>query len=206
MNKQSLIIGPGFASYEPKTPTSTSRIFVRHYPQILTVFVLLGILLTPGLAGAQAAVAWDAVVGVFSEDGKWRLDIGERAMKENVPASHNSWATRLIIKRLDGPSTGPVLPDHIVGIFSEDGKWRLDIGERAMKENVPASHNSWATRLRIVRLTGLSLGPVTYGDVVGIFSEDGKWRLDIGERATKENVPASHNSWATRLKIRPLTQ
>lgn len=156
------------------------------------------------LAGAQIDVDWNEVVGIFSEDGNWRLDIGERATKENIPASHDSWATRLTIKRLDGTSSGPVLADHVVGIFSEDDKWRLDIGERAMKENVPASHNSWATRLRIVRLNGLSIGPIIYGEVVGIFSEDGNWRLDIGERAMKENVPASHNSWATRLKIRGL--
>lgn len=142
------------------------------------------------------------VVGIFSEDGNFRLDIGTRAMKQNVPASHESWATRLILKRLDGPNTGPISPDHVVGIFSMNERFRLDIGTRAMKENVPADHESWATRLRIVPLNRVGGGPVQYNEVVGIFSEDGKFRLDIGTGAVKEDVPASHNSWATRLRIR----
>jgi len=92
--------------------------------------------------------------------------------------------------------------NNVVGIFSENGKVRLDIGIRAMKEEVPASHDSWATRLRIVPLNQLALGQITYGTVVGIFSETKQVRLDIGIRAVKERVPASHDSWATRLKIR----
>ena len=138
------------------------------------------------------------------EDGRWRLDIGDAAMKKNIPASHNSWATRLILKRLDGASSGSVKSSHLVGIFSEDGKWRLDIGEAATKKNIPSSHNSWATRLRILPLERMGLGKISYGEVVGVFSEDGKWRLDIGVAAMKKNTPASHNSWATRLQIIPL--
>ncbi len=79
---------------------------------------------------------------------------------------------------------------------------RLDIGIRAVKEEVPTSMTPGRHRLRIVRLNGLSIGPIKYGEVVGIFSEDGRVRLDIGIRAMKEEVPASHESWATRLKIR----
>ena len=155
-----------------------------------------------GPAGAQ--LEWNDVVGVFTESGKVRLDLGTRAVKENVPASHDSWATRLVIRRLDGPSQGPVSPDHVVGIFTENGDFRLDLGTAAMKENVPASHDSWATRLRIVRLNGLSLGPLLYGETVGVFTEDGRVRLDLGTRAMKKNIPASHDSWATRLRIRKL--
>ncbi len=154
-----------------------------------------------GLAGRALGIG-AGTVGIFSEDGKWRLDIGTRAMKENVPATYDSWATRLVIKRLDGPDSGPISDEHVVGIFSLNELYRLDIGTRATKENVPASHESWATRLRVIRLSSASSGPINYGDVVGIFSEDGKWRLDIGTRATKESVPASHESWATRLKFR----
>jgi hypothetical protein len=167
------------------------------------VLVLLSVWLAVGPAQAQADVQLNEVVGIFSENGQFRLDIGTDAVKQNVPASHDSWATRLIIRRLDGPSRGPVGSNHVVGIFSEDGKFRLDIGTDAMKRNVPASHVSWATQLRINRLNSSNIGPVMYEDVVGIFSEDGKYRLDIGTDAMKQNVPASHDSWATRLRIAP---
>jgi hypothetical protein len=165
--------------------------------------VLLGFLLAAVPAKAQHVVQLNEIVGIFSETGEFRLDIGTDAVKQNVPASHDSWATRLIIRRLDGPSRGPVHDNDVVGIFSEDGRFRLDIGTDAMKQNVPASHESWATRLRIARLSGPNVGPATYEDVVGIFSEDGKFRLDIGTDAMKKNVGADHNSWATRLRIKP---
>ncbi len=152
-------------------------------------------------AQAQAAIRYGQPIGVFSTQEYVRLDIGTRATKENVPASHNSWATRLRISRLDGPNQGPVYDNHLVGIFSEDGRYRLDIGTRATKENVPADHRSWATVLVIQRLDGPSSGEIRYGDLVGFFSEDGRFRLDIGTRAMKENVPASHESWATQFVI-----
>jgi hypothetical protein len=101
-------------------------------------------------ASAQSDIYYNQLVGVFSATEPVRLDIGTRATKETVPASHGSWATRLRIVRHDGPSAGPVAANHPVGIFSEDGNWRLDIGDRAMKENVPASHDSWATQLVIL--------------------------------------------------------
>jgi hypothetical protein len=50
----------------------------------------------------------------------------------------------------------------------------------------------------------VALMSATYEDVVGIFSEDGKFRLDIGTDTMKKNVAADHNSWATRLRIKPL--
>lgn len=149
----------------------------------------------------MSIIEYGKKIGVFSEDGKVRLDIGTDAMKKNVPASHDSWATRLVIKRLDGANSGPISDEHLVGIFSEDGKVRLDIGTDAMKKNVPATHDSWATRLVIKSLDGTNSGSVCYGQVVGIFSEDEKYRLDIGTDAVKKNVPSSHDSWATRLRI-----
>ena len=105
---------------------------------------------------------------------------------------------------MDGPNSGPVADAHVVGFFSLNEMVRLDIGEAATKKNIPASHESWATRLRIVRLSGVSNHSLSYGEIVGVFSEDGEWRLDIGTDAMKQNVPATHDSWATRLKIRPL--
>jgi hypothetical protein len=164
--------------------------------------VLASVLLAVGPAKAQQVLQLNEIVGIFSDNGV-RLDIGTDAVKQNVPASHDSWATRLIIRRLDGPSRGPVHSNDVIGIFSEDGRFRLDIGTDAMKQNVPASHESWATRLRIARLNGPNVGPVMYEDVVGIFSEDARFRLDIGTDAMKKNVPADHDSWATRLRIKP---
>ncbi|NEP61693.1 MAG: hypothetical protein F6K31_32865 [Symploca sp. SIO2G7] len=45
-------------------------------------------------ADTQETQEWNDLVGIFSEDGRVRLDVGIRAMKEEVPASHESWATR----------------------------------------------------------------------------------------------------------------
>jgi hypothetical protein len=110
--------------------------------------VLASVLLAAGPAKAQQVLQLNEIVGIFSDNGV-RLDIGTDAVKQNVPASHESWATRLRISRLNGPNVGPVMYEDIVGIFSEDARFRLDIGTDAMKKNVPADHDSWATRLRI---------------------------------------------------------
>lgn len=168
----------------------------------IALAVLLAIAAT-ATARAQEFISYGQPVGVFSATEYVRLDIGLRAVKAEVPGTHESWATRLYIRRLDGPSAGPVLSNHLVGIFSEDGRVRLDIGTRAMKENVPASHRSWATVLYIRRLDGPNYGQVRYGDLVGFFSQDGRVRLDIGSWAMLEEVPAYHESWATQLVIRP---
>lgn len=156
------------------------------------------------MASAAGTINYGDSVGIFSTTQAVRLDIGTLAMKENVPANHNSWATQLEIRRLDGPSTGPVMSDHEVGIFSPTQPYRLDIGTRATKENVPETHRSWATVLEIRAANGTKTGPVQYGDLIGIFSTTQPYRLDIGTRATKEDVPASHSSWATVLKITPV--
>ncbi|MEQ4616765.1 MAG: ETX/MTX2 family pore-forming toxin [Corticimicrobacter sp.] len=150
----------------------------------------------------MAELNYGSIVGVFSSDGRLRLDIGTWGLKKNIPANHDSWATRLVIRRLDGPNTGTVAADHTVGIFSEDGRVRLDIGNWAMQREVPASHESWATRLVIRKLDGTGAGtPVRYGDLIGIFSEDGKFRLDIGIDAVKKEILADHDSYATRFHI-----
>ncbi|MGB1256647.1 MAG: hypothetical protein ACPG51_12345 [Thiolinea sp.] len=167
-----------------------------------TLIILFAVIGTSKTVTAHDLVNYGDTIGIFAEDDRARLDVGIRAMKEEIPADHDSWATRLIIKRLDGRNDGPVSPEHLVGIFSEDGRARLDIGIRAMKEEIPADHESWATKLTIKRLDGDNQGPVHYDDVVGIFSEDGRVRLDVGIRAMKEEIPADHESWATRLRIK----
>ncbi|MGB1256646.1 MAG: OmpA family protein [Thiolinea sp.] len=172
----------------------------------MRILIRLGLLVSI-FCGATATFAGDTInygerVGIFAEDFRARLDVGIRAMKEEIPPDHESWATRLRIKRLDGPNQGPVNSDHLIGIFAEDGRARLDIGARAMKEEVPADHRSWATRVVFKRLDGPDEGPVQYGELLGIFSEDNRARLDIGIRAVKEEVPPNHESWATRLRIK----
>lgn len=150
----------------------------------------------------MSTIEYEKMVGIISKDGRFRLDISTDAMKQNIPATHDSWATRLVIKRLDGPSSGAVSDDQVVGIFSEDGKVRLDIGHDATKKDIPATHYCWGTRLIIKRLDGSSSGDVCYDHVVGIFSQDGKYRLDISTSAMKKDVPAKRDCWATRLKIK----
>lgn len=149
-------------------------------------------------------ITYGAPVGIFSTTEPVRLDIGTDAVKMNVPDTHKSWATELVITRLDGPNEGPVMSTHEIGIFSATEPVRLDIGTDAMKMNVPASHRSWATVLEVRSVDGSKKGPVNYGDVVGIFSTTQPVRLDIGTDAMKMNVPASHVSWATVLKITPV--
>jgi hypothetical protein len=140
-------------------------------------------------------------VGVFSENLKARLDIGGRAMKKTVPASHDSWATRLRIERVDGVSEGPVDNDHLIRIVSENGKVRLDIGSDSMKETVPSEHLSWATRLKFKPIEAKNSEILQYGDVVGLYSSDFKYRLDLGSDAVEHPADPDHESWATRLRV-----
>lgn len=149
-------------------------------------------------------LSYNSKYGVFSENGLCRLDLDEQKMLTS--SSHDSWATRLVFKRLnDGgdviDASGPIYSEHKVGIFSEDGKVRLDIGTRSMKRNAPADQNSNTSRLVIKRLDGSNSGQVHYGHVVGIYSEDGRYRLDLGGNGMKETASSSHNSWATRLQV-----
>lgn len=156
--------------------------------------------MTEGRTGE--VINYGQFIGIFSENRENRLDIGTDSVKKQVPSGHCSWATMLKIKRLDGESTGPVKDSHLIGIFSQDERVRLDIGGAAVKPQSP-DHESWATILyfQAADNSGTKQGPVMYGDLVGIFSQDGKSRLDIGSDAMKEETSASHDSWATRLRI-----
>lgn len=151
-------------------------------------------------------IFYNDIIKIVSQDGQSRLDIGSASLKPQS-SDHNSWATMLQIKRLDGESTGVVLYSHVIGIFSQDGRVRLDIGSLAVTPQSP-DHESWATQLFISnadnneRKPGLrKSGQVRYGDPIGIYSFDGKFRLDLGSDSMKTEVPASHDSWATRLNI-----
>jgi len=151
-------------------------------------------------------IEYNKIYGVYTYNKKSRLDVGTWAMKKLVPSDHDSWATRLVIKRLDGENNGTVSSAHKVGIFTESGTVRLDLGTQAMKKEIPATHDSWATRLVIKALKDGKIdasksGHVKYGDVVGIFCEDDSVRLDLGLDAMQKEVPASHESYATELSI-----
>jgi D-alanyl-D-alanine carboxypeptidase len=147
-------------------------------------------------------IYYEDEIEIVSSTLPCRLDIGEAAMKLNTPDGLSSLTTTLIIKRLDGPNIGHVEDSHIVGIFSKDGMFRLDIGEASMKQNTPMSHVSWATVLKLSPATpGAGNRIVMYGDQVGVFSTIQPYRLDLGPAAC---IPASkdHESWATGLYIR----
>jgi len=141
------------------------------------------------------------IVSIFCEDLHVVLDIGSDCVKE-IDASHDSWATRLVFRRLDGLNEGPVDRSHVFGLFSQDGRCRLDVGSDCMKKEQPASHVSWATRLYIEPWDKLNRQTVNYGDVVHIISEDKRRCLDIGIYSMLKEQSADHDSWATRLKVR----
>ena len=152
---------------------------------------------------APAFLRSDVEVKILSENAKTRLDIGCASMRSEVDASHESWATRLYIRRLDGPSTGPVCEGHLIGIFSEHHNKRLDIGHASVKEQ-HAGHESWATRLFIRPVGHRANGPPTvlsYGQLVGIFSQDGRKRFDVGGAGVYKDCDAGHESCTTRLRI-----
>ena len=148
-------------------------------------------------------ITYGQLVGVFSEGYEARLDVGSAAMKQQIPATHESWATRLRIQRLDGPSTGDVEDTHVIGIFDENNSTRLDVGGASMKQQIPASSMGWGTQLKIWPYNNdksKANSRVRYGDLIGVFDANDNLRLDIGGAACNP-TPSSHNSWATRLRI-----
>lgn len=148
-------------------------------------------------------VKYGQTIGIFSSDYKGRLDIGTATMKKKASASHVSSATKLRIRRVDGPSVDEVMDDHIIGIFSEDNKYCLDIGKGSMKKTQAPTHLSSATELKIWPATqqnGRADQAIMYDDIIGVFSADGDHRLDIGS-ASLTPQKASHVSWATELLI-----
>ena len=151
-------------------------------------------------------ITYGQEIGIFSENFKNRLDIGTKAMKKKQKWNHNSWATRLQIKRLDGPSEGDVEDTHVIGVFTEGGTCRLDIGRGSMKDYAKATHLVSATRLHIWPHTENCLPSkngerLQYGDIIGIFDQNGDYRLDLGKDCVPKPCPDNRDSWATRLRI-----
>jgi len=157
-------------------------------------------------------VTYGELIGVFSSDygpdTGARLDIGLNGMKVFTPASTLTTTTKLRIKRLDGPSVGDVEDTHVVGIFSEDWKYRLDVGDGSLKENTSPTFLSENTQLKIWPAEKASKSGdesksgqnISYDDVIGVFSEYGDHRLDIGSNAVNP-ADKNHDSWATELVL-----
>lgn len=149
-------------------------------------------------------------VGVFNEGNDVRLDLTSEVNFTLVDPHQDRPTSRFIIKRLDAIDyRGEIRADDIVGIFTEDDQFRLDIGEFVFPQKVAANHVTQTTVLTIEKLEGKSAGPVHYGEVVGIFSSDHIYRLDIESPPLKAKMSAHHDSWATRLRVRavpPLDQ
>jgi len=66
-------------------------------------------------------------IRIVSSTKPIRLDIGTAAMKKVTPGSHSSWATKLIIKRLDGPNEGKVEDTHEVKTTQPGWTLALDL-------------------------------------------------------------------------------
>jgi hypothetical protein len=147
-------------------------------------------------------VTYGAVVGVFAHDLSCRLNIAPPGTKTLVPADVDSPTTRLLFRRLDGPSSGVVEEDHLIGIFTEDGNGRLDIAEDCFEQKTLASNDSDTTQFIIENLIEKKNGDICYEEPIGIFSVDKKFRLDIGQTALKKLQSPSHSSFATELYIR----
>ena len=150
----------------------------------------------------MAAIKFNDTIGIFTMNNKNRLDIGDDGTKGPVSATHDSWSTRLIILSLTGKK-GPIQDGDEIGIFSADGKYLLDLGTDAMQDNISASHVSWATKFKIVSMEDPGWeGPICFGDRVRIFTSDKNYIVDIGTDAMKKSIPASHDSWATRICLK----
>lgn len=162
-----------------------------------------------------------SVVKVLSADGQLRLDIGELQFKRNSPIDPDRLTSRFVIRRLDGPSMGPVSSEHLFAVVTEDGRLRVDVDAPTVKP-VRNAHESWATRLElrplppigappfdIETVAGWRKRPLQYEqDVVGMFStvtgshkHDREGMLDIGPQAVYQPCPADRDTNGTRLQL-----
>lgn len=101
----------------------------------------------------RAPVRMGHRVAILNEARTKRVDLGLRM----DPAFLDNSNTRLVIKRLDGPSEGPISYSHKLGIFSQDGSKRLEMSTMGNP-----NHESWATQLYILVLEG---GELVHDDV-----------------------------------------
>ena len=177
------------------------------------------------LRSAQWRAQWGCLppgvpLQVLTSSGAARLDLSRASLRRETPETHDSPTTRLKLRRLDGPSIGPVSACHVVGIFSEDGKKRLDL-VRAVRPQVIV-HQTATTCMTIEPLQpgggvldaekrhAQPAGDVLhYGQTVGVFSlPDGsgnaRLRLDLGTGsvfATKPSKGDAKDDWGNSLRV-----
>lgn len=151
---------------------------------------------------SDEVISYGTPIGIFNEGGDVRLDLGLDVTSALVRASEDRPSTRFVIRRLDAEDAdGEVRAEHVVGIFTEDKRFRLDIGHACFAYKVSAEKVSETTVLCIEHLGDKRGGPVHYGELVGIFTSDHQYRLDIGTPPLKSQQGAGYESWATRLRV-----
>ena len=110
-------------------------------------------------------------------------------------AEDDSWATRLVFKKLgDERSDDLIHHGDEVGIFSAENNLRLDAGDATCE----AGHESWATCFHVKALDGSAL---RYGTEMGLFSTRDSSRLDIRYASADGVVGPAVESETTRFKL-----
>jgi len=122
-----------------------------------------------------------ALFEMVTEDRMTRFDLATMG-GGLVPASHSEWSsTGLYFERIDGASSGDVQYDHLVGIFADTdagARYRLEV------KNSAGSQSS-TQQLKVTNPDGSACsGNVAYGTEYALFTNDGTYRLDIGDTGT----------------------
>jgi len=148
------------------------------------------------------AVECGETISMLTEDRMTKLDLS--AMSSLVAADYEAWSsTKLVFDRIDGPSDGEVMFDHLVGIFATNdagAMFRLKIAG----DTLPSADTA-TTKLLVKSGDGTSCsGNVNYGVEYSVFTSDGVNRLDIGTLGAGSPTTWDVNSVETRIHIDPL--
>jgi len=147
------------------------------------------------------AVQCGETISIVTEDRLSKLDLA--SMSSLVAADFSAWSsTKIRFDRIDGPSSGDVQFDHLVGIFANNDEgvmFRLKVsGSTSM------STTTSTTKLGVRSGDGSSCtGSVQYGVEYGVFTEDMNNRLDIGETGAGTLTPWDEHTSSTRFHLDP---
>jgi len=143
-------------------------------------------------------------ISLVTEDRLGKLDLA--SMASLVDPGHSAWSSaKLRFDRIDGPSSGDVQFDHLVGIFaaSDTGAmFRLKISS-----SVSLSSTAATSRVQVRAGDGSSCvasGAVQYGAEYSVFTADLAHRLDIGSLGAGSPAPWDNHSPATRIHLDPV--
>jgi len=112
-----------------------------------------------------------------------------------VAVSDTAWSnSEIVLRRLDGESSGSVAYNHLVGIFAkstDDGRWyRLKITSGA-----DTTTNDVNTRFKVVSADGTDCtGNVEYEKKMRIVTEDGSKMIDIGKPEKVSWIESGQNT------------